>query len=81
MDDQAFEDELRQLLRQDRPAKTQGFREDLLERCLNVLDEDIQASQQPPAEVLGDADLEFLAAAGDLTASSDVHDDDRQDQC
>ena len=57
-----FEIMLEQLLGRDLSAGTEAFRESLLERCLEVLD---AGEEGMPID---DADLELLAAAGDLAA-------------
>ena len=59
MDDRQFEQALARLLREDHSAGTETFRDELLVRCLAVLDADCRADE------LDDADLEMLAAAGD----------------
>lgn len=61
MNDQEFEQMLGRVMKQDFSAGTETFRETLLKRCLNVLDGDDECS------FIDDADLDLLAAAGDIT--------------
>ena len=58
MDEREFEQLLGQLMKLDLSAGTEAFRDELLSRCLAVLDADSEGM------VLGDADLDMLAAAG-----------------
>ena len=72
MDDRQFEQMLAKLLRYDFSAETDAFREELLARCLEVLDADTRSeASELDADChvveLNDADLELLAAAGDTT--------------
>lgn len=60
--------QIAQLLAQDYSAGTEDFREDLLGRCLAVLD---QADEGTP---LSDDEIDFLAAAGNPFATG-VEDD------
>ena len=59
MDNQEFEIKLGKLMKQDFSVGTESFREDLLARCLSVLNEDEGVE-------LSDDDLDMLAAAGEL---------------
>ena len=59
MDGQGFERMIKRLMKQDLSAGTEAFREDLLARCLDVLDSD-----EDRCEEVDDSDLELLAAAG-----------------
>ena len=61
MDDRELDTLLGRLMKQDFSVGTDAFREDLLERCKAVLNED-------EGTVLDDADLDMLAAAGDVFA-------------
>ena len=70
MDDRRFEQMLSRLLRADFSAGTEAFRDELLARCLAILDADVRdeaAGSESGCRVveLDDADLELLAAAGD----------------
>ena len=71
MDDRQFEGVLAGLLKADFAAGTEGFRSELLARCLAELrtnpDADEGADALDGPVELEDANLEFLAAAGDLT--------------
>ncbi|MBR1829068.1 MAG: hypothetical protein IJ781_06100 [Atopobiaceae bacterium] len=63
MDEHEFEEMLGQVLGQDLSIGTEAFRDTLLERCLDELEADEEGV------ALDDADLDMLAAAGDLFAS------------
>lgn len=70
MDDGQFEQKLTRLLRHDFSAGTDAFSEELLARCLAVLDADVRdEAADPDADCsvieLDDADLGQLAAAGE----------------
>ena len=60
MDGRRFERIIGRLMKQDLSAGTEAFREDLLARCLEVLDAD---DGEDGVEV-SDSDLKMLAAAG-----------------
>ena len=60
MEEQEFEQMVKQLLGKDCSEGTEAFRDDLLKRCLAVLDAD---SEGVP---IADEDLDMLAAAGDM---------------
>ena len=62
MDEREFERIFESLVQQDPSVGTEAFRESLLERCLAVLE------QGDDCLPLDDADLDLLAAAGDLMA-------------
>ena len=57
MNNQGFESKIERLMKQDFSAGTEAFREDLLSRCLAVLNVD-------EGSVISDEDLDMLAAAG-----------------
>ena len=57
MDEREFEARLENLMQQDLSVGTEAFRENLLSRCLAVLNED-------GGMELSDDDLDMLAAAG-----------------
>ena len=59
MSGQEFERTIERLMRQDLSAGTEVFREELLARCLDVLDADDDTCVE-----VDDSDLEMLAAAG-----------------
>ena len=61
------ERDIEKLLAQDPSAGTEAFREELLSRCLAVLDTDESAlvATWGDASVLSDEVLDMLAAAGD----------------
>ena len=59
MNDRELDQTLERLMKQDFSARTEAFRDTLLERCLSVLDEDDEG------RCLDDAELDMLAAAGD----------------
>lgn len=61
MDDSRFEQMLEKLLKQDFSVGTEAFRDALLVRCLNELNEDSEEA------FLADDELELLAAAGDFS--------------
>ena len=70
VDDMQFEQALTRLLLADFSAGTETFRDELLARCLAVLNADVHgATAETDADCriieLDDADLELLAAAGD----------------
>ena len=74
MGEEKFEDTLRQLLNQDLSVGTETFRDELLGRCLAVLDsENSVDSIFPDSSDLFDSDLELLAAAGDAASLEAVH--------
>jgi len=62
VNDHEFELKLERLMKQDLSAGTEAFREDLLGRCLSVLD-----TEEPGVEIPDEA-LDLLAAAGDPRA-------------
>ena len=71
VDDGRFEQELAGLLRQDYSAGTGAFCEELLARCLAVVNSDMRDDAAGPDAgyrivELDDADLGMLAAAGDF---------------
>ena len=59
MEEKEFEGRLEKLMKQDLSAGTDAFREDLLSRCLAVLNEAEDGGVE-----LDDSDLDMLAAAG-----------------
>jgi hypothetical protein len=59
VEEQAFDNMLERLLQQDFSAGTEEFRDELLARCLTVLD------AEDDVAVLDDGLLDMLAAAGD----------------
>ena len=59
MDDAGFEQTVDRLLNQDLSSGTEEFRDNLLQRCLDVLGCDESEA------FLDDADLDLIAAAGD----------------
>lgn len=63
MDGREFEQQLEKLLSQDLSVGTEAFRDNLLERCLGVLDSD-------EGMEIDDSALELLAAAGDFSSMS-----------
>ena len=67
-----FEKYLTELFKKcDFSAGTEEFREELLGRCLAIIEEQEQQKFQENDEevrALDDSDLELLAAAGDITA-------------
>ena len=65
MDDREFEKELQRLMGQDFSAGTSAFREDLLNRCLSMLNADVDDNDE--GVCLDDAELEMLSAAGDMS--------------
>lgn len=71
VDDREFENRLEQLLKQDLSAGTEAFRDELLARCLAVLDDGSAADDSPDVAELDDSVLDLLAAAGDLSALDD----------
>lgn len=71
MDDRKLESRLEQLFKQDLAAGTESFRDELLARCLTVIDDESAAEGFPEAAELDDSVLDLLAAAGDLTAFGD----------
>lgn len=62
MNEQAFEEYLRELFKCDFSAGTEEFREALLRRCLEVLDRD--GANWSDEEDLDDAQLDLISAAG-----------------
>ena len=70
MDDRELENRLRQLFKQDLSVGTESFRDELLARCLAVLNDGAAEDILEAAE-LDDSVLDMLAAAGDLTAFDD----------
>lgn len=75
MSTEDFERMLERLMKEDMPAGNESFREELLERCLAVLSADDEGSP------VDDDELDFLAAAGDLTAApSDRQEPTRHNQ-
>ena len=70
MDEREFESMLKRLLNQDFSAGTEAFRDKLLARCLEVLDVDSRTTGNIiEFGELTDADLDLLAAAGDIYSS------------
>ncbi|MBQ9043363.1 MAG: hypothetical protein IJ111_11200 [Eggerthellaceae bacterium] len=74
MDDGRFEQMLAKLLRTNFSAGTEEFRDELLARCLAVLNADARnAAAESDADgriiELDDAALELLAAAGDVMSA------------
>ena len=65
MDDGEIERLLARLLKQDLSEGTEGFRDALLNRCLNELGAEDGADGDEVA-ILDDDSLEMLAAAGDV---------------
>lgn len=65
MDEREFGEMLQRLLEQDLSIGTEGFRDKLLARCLDVLGADSQALDGVFCDELTDAELELLAAGGD----------------
>lgn len=63
MEETEFEKRLEELLAQDFSDGTESFRDELLARCLAEL------TTAEDASTLDDADLEMLAAAGDLAVA------------
>ena len=62
VDDRELDKMLERLMKQDLSAGTDAFRDDLLERCKAVLDADDEGTY------IDDAELDWLAAAGDVYA-------------
>lgn len=60
MSNREYEQTLERVLSQDFSDGTEAFRDELLNRCLAVLESDEHAS------VIPDEELEMLAAAGDI---------------
>ena len=60
MNEREFEEMFAKLMKQDFSVGTEKFREELLQRCLQILDQDEGVE-------LDDSELEMLAAAGDPT--------------
>lgn len=60
MDGRRFERMIGRLMKQDLSAGTEAFREDLLARCLDVLD----ADESDECKEVSDSELDMLAAAG-----------------
>lgn len=73
MEEREFERMLEGLMSSDCSKGTEAFRDALLERCLTVLGEDTECVE------LDDEDLDMLAAAGDVYASSTTTWGDGQD--
>ena len=76
MSGEQFEQMLARLLQADFSAGTESFRDELLARCLAVLDADARdAATEGEAGCrvveLSDADLELLAAAGDAASAGE----------
>lgn len=73
MDGRKFEEMLERLMKVDFDAGSEEFRDALLKRCLAELGADPHAADDAEAmqeAQLTDADLEMLAAAGDVLAQS-----------
>lgn len=67
MGEREFEDMLRRVMKADFATGTEAFRDALLARCLAELGIDPHAADEPLAEYeLSEAELELLAAAGDV---------------
>jgi len=64
------ERDIERVLERGFPMPDKGFRENLLQRCLAVLGQDdgVELDHLSDGVVLDDAELELLAAAGDLSA-------------
>lgn len=74
MDGRQFESMLKRVMKADFAAGAEAFHDALLERCLAELGADPHAADDAVAGMLeaelSDADLDLLAAAGDVMAQS-----------
>ena len=63
------ERDIERVLERGFPVPDKGFRENLLQRCLAVLgqDESVEFDDLSEGVVIDDAELEWLAAAGDVS--------------
>lgn len=66
MEDRDFECMLERVLEKGLPASSETFRDELLERCLSVLDADNEGV------CIDDDELDLIAAAGDINAQLDL---------